>query len=833
MKTGLRTTFSLIALACSSQTLAANVSGTVTDTNGKPVVGATVQVEGSSVRATTDANGRYKLENVSDIRAHVHVYSPKHVHGDREILNPDAEHVADFVLSPAVIENVTVTANALERSVLESTMPVSVLGGEELKKNQAVTLGDSLARVPGVHSSYFGPVSSSPIIRGADGPRVKVVQNGLDSSDASRVGPDHNVAAEAVSATQIEVLRGPATLQYGNGAIGGVVNVVDNRIPRYLPEGVEGEAELRFDSVSDEEFARVDVNGGAGNFAFHFDAFDRQTENYDIPGFAESEPHEGDEAGTLPNSAVDTSAYTAGLSWVGSKGYIGFSAQQLDNLYGVPGHAHGHEDAHDEHEDEHDEGHMEEEGVNLGVDMRRYQIAGEFLSPFTGISKIKFASGFTDYEHVEIENGAIGTQFINETDEHRVSIEHEGVAGWHGVLGLHYSNTDYAAIGAEAFTPPSETDSLAIFLIEEKQFGDVTVQLGARYDRTDIDPVDSITVDNFHVEEHHEDEEHHDDEHGEHDEHDEHAESVTLNLFEHSYDSLSLSAGVNWQYQTGRSVALSLNHSERAPSHQELFSAGNHIATRTFDVGALYSIDEDGEFGPATDQVEEEVSSNLDLTLRKFDGDWGYTVSLFYNQVDDYLYQAETGLFAEDSHAHEEELHEEEHDEHEEGDHHDEHGHDEETGNPVFVFQQQDATFYGLEAELHNKLNDVFTLKVFGDYIRASLDHAVDGSRDLPRIPPMRIGAELDFDWSNWYGDVGVTWYDEQSQISNFETETDGYTLLNFSVNYRQTWQNADWVFYLRGKNLTDEEARVHSSFLKDLAPLPGRSFAIGVRAEF
>ncbi|BDX08620.1 TonB-dependent receptor [Planctobacterium marinum] len=841
MKTGLRTTLSLVAMACSLPSIAATVSGTVTDINGKPVVGATVLVEGSSVRATTDADGRYTLNNVSDDRAHVHVYSAKHVHGDKEILNPDANHTADFVLRPAIIENVTVTANALERSVLESTMPVSVLGGEELKRNQAATLGDTLKNLPGVHSTYFGPVSSSPVIRGADGPRVKIVQNGLDSSDASRVGPDHNVAADGTSATQIEVLRGPATLQYGNGAIGGVVNVVDNRIPRYVPDSVEGEAELRYDSVSDEEFARIDLNAGTGNVAFHFDAFDRQTDNYDIPGYAESEPHEGEEPGTLSNSAIDTTSYTAGLSWVNDKGYVGFSVQQLDNLYGVPGHAHGHEDEHgheEEHEEDHAEEHGEEEIVNLNVDMRRYQIAGEFLSPFTGVSKIKFASGFTDYEHVEIEAGEIGTTFINETDEHRISLEHEGLAGWHGVLGLHYSNTDYAAIGAEAFTPPSETDSFAMFLIEEKQFGDVTVQLGIRYDATDIDPIDSITLENLHIEEEHHDEEHEEDEHegDEHDEHEEHEETVTLNLFEQSFESLSLSAGANWQYQEGRSVALSLSHSERAPSHQELFSAGNHIATRTFDVGTLYSINEHGEFGPALQQTEEEISTNLDLTFRKFDGDWGYTVSLFYNQVDDYLYQADTGLFAEDSHAHEEDEHheEEEHDEHEEheGDEHgDEHG--EEEGTPVFVFQQQDATFYGIEAELYNKLSDNLTLKVYGDYIRGSLDHAVNGSRNLPRIPPMRIGAELDFDWNNWYGDVGVTWYDDQTRVSNFETATDGYTLVNFSVNYRQAWQGADWVFYLRGKNLTDEEARVHTSFLKDLAPLPGRSFAVGVRAEF
>ena len=895
MKNGLRTSLSLIALCTSCMANAATITGVVKDNNGNPVAGAVVRVEGGAVRATTDSTGAYVLNNAPDDHVHLHVYSPNHIHGERELNNVNSEEVADFVLQTTVIENVTVTANALERSVLETTVPVTVLTGEDLRKNSAPTLGEMLQNTPGVHTTYFGPVASSPIIRGTDGPRVKVVQNSLDVSDASRVGADHNVAVDGSTAQQIEVLRGPATLQYGNGAIGGVVNVVDNRIPRTVPEGVEGEAEIRYESVSDEEFARIDLNAGAGNMAFHFDAFDRSTENYDIPGFAEVDGSGDDANGTLPNSSIDTTSFTAGLSYVGDSGYIGFSVQNLDNLYGIPGHSHdhgghdhGHDDDHDDHghDEDHDDHSMdEEEIVNLDVNMDRYQLAGEWYSPFAGISKIKFASGFTDYEHTEFENGSRGTTFRNETTETRLTLEHEELAGWHGVVGVHYANTDYEAVGAEAFTPPSETDSLGLFVIEERKFGDVTVQLGARYESTDIDPIDSITVesgfvgadghhhdddhDEHHDEEGHHDEgeghddDHHDDDHHDDEHHDEHEgehhhEPVTLNLFEQSYDSLSLSAGMIWEYQEGRSVAMSLSRSERAPSHQELFSAGNHVATRTFDLGALFSIDDEGNFAPAAQPVEEEVSTNLDLTFRKYDGDWGYSVSFFYNQVDDYLYMSNTGLFAErgahdhghdhddhDDHGdehHGEEGHDEHGDEHhgEEGhgehgdEHHGEEGHGEiELGNPVFAMQQNDADLYGFEAQVYTRLNDIFSLEVYGDYIRARLDDNVEGSRNLPRIPPLRLGAELDFEWHKWDGDIGVTWFDDQNDNATFETQTDGYTLVNFSVNYREEFQGMDWVFYLRGRNLFDEEARVHTSFIKDLAPMPGRNFAIGVRAEF
>ena len=434
--------------------------------------------------------------------------------------------------------------------------------------------------------------------------------------------------------------------------------------------------------------------------------------------------------------------------------------------------------------------------------------------------------------------------------------EHESIGGWHGVFGIHQSSVDYSADGLEAFTPPSETDTFALFIVEEKKFGDLTIELGARYESSDIDPIDTVTVDFFAEDEHHDEEdehhdeedEHHDEEEGHDDEHDDeedehhddddehdHEEEdhlYTFNLAEQSYSSLSLSAGLNWMYQSDASVALSLSRSERAPSHQELFSAGNHISTRTYDLGAIYTLDDHNELLLKSGGVEEEVSTNLDLTFRKFGSDWGYTVSFFYNQVDDYLYQSDTGLIAEasDAHAHEDE--EEHHDEeegHEEEHHDEEEGHEE--GNPVFLFQQQDADFYGVEAEFHAKLNDNFTLQLFGDLVRARLDNGTN--RDLPRTPPLRLGAELDFNYQNWYGDVGVTWYDDQTRVSEFETPTDGYTLLNMSVNYRKSYEDIDFVFYLRGKNLTDEEARVHTSFLKDLAPLPGRSIALGVRAEF
>ena len=829
MKTSRLSLISLaVGTAFSLHANAATITGKVTDEAGNPVANAVINIEGTKLETRTAEDGSYQLSNVDPSHVHLHVYSVDHIHGDLDAGAVPENYEANFVLKSSSIENIQVTANLLRTSVLESVTPVTVLSAETLRKKQAPTLGETLNSTAGVHGSYFGPVASSPIIRGTDGPRVKIVQNTLDVSDASRAGADHNVATDVSTATQIEILRGPATLQYGSGAIGGVVNIVDNRIPTQVPQSTTGEAEVRFESVSEERFGKFDITGGSGNIAWHFDIFDRETENYSIPGFAETEPHEEDEPGTLENSSINTRNITAGLSFVGDDGYFGFAVQSLENLYGVPGHGHGEEE--EEHEDE--EGHSEEEEeiVNLDVDMDRYQVAGEWFSPFEGISSVKFSGAYTDYEHVEFENGETGTTFTNETTEGRLSFSHEDFGGWHGVFGVHFSDVDFAAVGEEAFTAPNNTNSYALFVVEEKRFDDITLQFGGRIERNELE-ADPFEVEFEIFEEHHDDdEEEHDDEHDDdHDDeegHDDEHEAVNFDLPEYSFTSFSASVGAKWEYQPGYSLALSLARSERAPSHQELFSAGNHIATSTYDLGLAFDI-QDEELVQNNNGINEEVSTNLDLTWHKFSGDWSFSVSAFYNQVDDYIYQIDTGLVAvaaEHDHG-EEEGHEEEG--HEEEGHDDEHA-DEEAGFGIFRYLQDDADIYGVEFESQYRFNDNISLAVFGDYIRAEVD-----SDNLPRIPPMRLGSELSFQSQNWYGDLEVIWYDDQDDVSQFETKTEGYTLVNMSMNYVYQSDSLDWTFFTRLTNITDEEARVHTSFLKDRAPLPSRSLTLGVRATF
>lgn len=726
------------------------------------------------------------------------------------------------------LETLVITSNPFNRTVLESATPVSIIAGEDLESRVAPTLGETLKNVPGVHSSYFGPVSSSPVIRGLEGPRVKVLQNGLDVSDVSRSGPDHIVSTETSNARQIEVLRGPATLLYGSGAIGGVVNVVDDRLPTRQLEEIEGKVSYLHDSVSSEDLFNINLDGGKNGLVWHLDAFDRETENYDIPGPAEL-GEEDDDSGVLDNSFIDANGFNVGLGWATDSFNAAFSYGNLESEYGIPGHAHGHEDEHDDehegeddHDDEHEEG--EEEVVFGRLEQDRFQMLLDWKNLNGFFTDVTFKSAYTDYEHSEIEDGEVGTTFSNESFESRLWAKHKVLDGWEGVVGFDYLNSDFSALGEEAFTPASETDTWSFFVLEEKKVGDVLYQLGARYEYTEI----SVDNDFF------EHEEHEEDEHEEEEEH--HDEEIFFE--DEDFSALSLSAGAIWTLDQQSTVSFNYAYSQRAPSSAEIFSNGVHIATSTYELGAGLEIELDDdhadefEIVQSSRSVKKEVSNNFDITFHFSSEHVDASFSLFYNQIDDYLFQQDTGLFFEEDHGHDEdhddehegeEDHDDEHDDEHEGEEHDE------DALPVFITSQQDADIYGFEAQVDWHFNDNLRLETFADVTRAELS---DG-HNVPRIPPFRIGAELHWEQDSWHAEFGATHYAKQDNVAEFETVTEGYTLVNASFNYYLDVGENELVLFARGNNLTDREARVHSSFIKDDAPLPGRSIVVGARMNF
>lgn len=776
----MRKTLIALSIAGLASPLYAQIQGTVVDEAGMPISQASIEVVGSQTRVKTNDKGEFTIPASKADEVELHIKAPDYIHRTFHVTQGSQQ---EFVLSSSSIEVVNITGLPMHQSNLESSQPVNVIGVEELRDQQSSSLGEALKNEVGIHSSYYSSNSASPIIRGLDGARVLVTQNGLDSSDASRVGPDHAVSTETSYAQQVEVLRGPATLFYGSGAIGGVVNVVDDRIPKGTD--TYGEWRLENHSVADEKLVSASGNTGIGNFGLHADGFWRDGDDYKIPGPAEAEDHheedeEHHEDDRLKNSWNEASGGNLGASYVDDEGFVGISVGILDRQYGIPGHSHG------------------EEAVDVYADLEqtRWQLQGKRNLDSNLFSSTGFSAGYTDYQHAEIEGTEVGTTFKNETSELRWELFHQPIADWRGAISVHYKHSDFEAIGEEAFTPPSETETIALGLIEEKHIGSLLLQLGARVEQV------NITANNFAVDLNQPD-----------------ADPEYLRVFSVDHDStpFSVSAGAVWDFTKGYNAAISLTHSERTPAASELLSFGPHIGSGLYEVGYLLNLqtNDDDEFyfelNPA--DIDLEKSNNLDISLRKHSGDFGFILNGFFNRVDNFYYLCNTGYTKELEHHH--------HDEEEE------HDHEEEAVEfPVFIYQTGDVDLWGYEAEFIWQATAGLELKLTTDSIRAE----VNDSAHLPRIPPRRYSLAANYELNKWRFNLSGQYYASQNRIAAMETKTDGYFLLDTVISYSVL---PDLQIFLKGYNLTDEYARVHSSFLKDKAPLPARNIAVGISGRF
>ncbi|WP_242103063.1 TonB-dependent receptor [Lysobacter sp. M2-1] len=687
---------------------------------------------------------------------------------------------------------VVVRATPLPQTAEDLARPVEVLAGARLDEAKANSLGETVNRLPGVQSSYFGPGVGRPIIRGMDGARVQVLSDGLSSGDVSTVSVDHAVSIEPFLANQIEVLKGPSTLLYGSGAIGGAVNVVDGRIPEAATEDpFEGRAELRAGSVNSEKtgMVRVDGTSASGHFVFHADALHRETGDYDIPGYAESaamrasEQEEGEEEGheeeeeahgVLPNSFVRTDSGALGVSYVGERGFLGVGASLFNTRYGVPGHAHEHE----EHEEGEVEAGAEEEGpVHILMDQRRSELRGG-LNGLGAFDTLRVKLARNEYTHTEYEGQQVGTVFDNDSTEARVELAHRGWAGWDGAFGLQASDRDFRAIGDEAFVPASQSRDIGLFWMGRRSFGPVDLELGARHDRNSVD----VDAD----------------------------EAIGPSR---DFSATSLSASARWNLDEDLHLSFGLDRAQRSPTAEELYSNGLHVATQSFEFG--------------NPDLDVETANRAEIGAHWHHGPIKIGASVYAVDYTDFVYLADTGV--------------------------------EDDGTPARVWNQGDARFTGAEAELQWTFldNDTgrWSLRAFGDLVRGRLtgdgtrevafsvphdDHTHDYtaeialSGNLPRIAPWRVGGELRWEGEHWRAGAGAVRYARQDNVADFESETAGYTLVNANVAWHLDTPGGNaWELFVDGSNLLDEEARPHTSFLKDLAPLPGRNISAGVRLFF
>jgi iron complex outermembrane receptor protein len=806
-----------LSLLVAGASHAQQFSGVVLDANGKAVAKAKVSLVNTKYKTVTDEKGQFTFSDITRGKVELHVSAKNfsHINEHFTISEQDLNNVKISMRS-TVMEVIDVFATPLHSSSIESALPVNVISGDDLRLKQASTLGETLKNEVGVHSSYFGPVSSSPIIRGMDGPRVLITQNGLDVGDASRVGPDHAVSAEAGTAQQVEVLRGPSTLFYGSGAIGGVVNVVDNRIPKTIDNQVD--YLLKHNDVADESEATLNINTGYKSLALHLDAFWRESNDYKIPGYATAEEdHDEDKhgeeghdehaeeeiKGLLENSASKSSGFTVGSSYLFDAGYVGLSYGRMERTYGIPGHSEHGDEEHDNSLTQS----IQDTAVFGDLVQDRYQLLSEISFEDSFINRVMTKAAYTDYQHQEIEGGEVGTQFNNEMLETRFDLYHQVIDGWKGAWTLHYKENDFKALGEEAFTPPSNTQSMAVAWLEEKHIDNVLWQVGVRVEHVELSASDAVDLHDEHA-----------------DELDNHSEAAVY-FDKQSFTPISASLGAVWEYSSGYNIGVSAAFSQRAPSASELFSNGAHIGTSTYEVGALFTVHEESHeehhelHVDLSDQyVDLETAYNLDITWRKFEGDLGFVASAFYNHIDDYYYQANTGLFAEGGH--------DGHDEAVEDDHA-----NESEGLPVYIFQQNNVVMYGVEAELFYQLTPTLKATVFTDYIRAKLTD--NDNNNLPRIPPMRVGGQFNYVTDEYSAELSATHYFKQSDTAELESETDGYTMFDANVNFFIDGMGDDLVAFVKVNNITNEQARVHTSFLKNVSPLPARGLTVGVRGSF
>ena len=648
---------------------------------------------------------------------------------------------------------VTVSASGLQLGASDMTTPVTVLEGDELVRRREATLGETLNSEPGITSSHFGAGASRPIIRGMDGPRVKVLSDGAELHDASTISPDHAVVSEPLLATQIEVLRGPSALVHGNGAVGGVVNVLDGKVPTAIPQkGYEGSAELRANSGAGEGAGAFSLTGGAGNLAVHVEGVARDAGDYRVG--------KGWSGGNkVLGSFNRTDTGSVGLSWVGDQGYLGAAYTRQTAKYGLPGHNHSFDGCHThgdhlhcgghagDEADGHDHGHGAAAGDVPVVDLRseRLDVRGELRNPFAGFSALRLRAGVTDYRHDEVEDGAIGTTFKNKAYDTRIELQHEPVAGLKGVIGLQTSQRKFSAEGEEAYVQPTVTRKAGLFVLEEYRWNDWRFEAALRHDRQT-------------------------------------AEAQTSGI-ERSHNGTSASLGAVWKFTPGYQVGTSFTRASRAPSAEELYAQGLHMATSTYERGNA--------------DLRSEISQNIDVSLKKTSGDTTFGVSVFRNRIQNYIYGRTLDAL---------------------------------DGLQLLQYSQADATFTGIEGQVRQRLTRNMGITLFGDTVRAKLD----GGGLLPRIPATRAGVRLDANWQAWEGQVEWVQVARQNRVADFETATPGYGMLNLGLAYSsQTAGGTPWQLYVKANNLTDRLAYAHTSFIKNAAPLMGRNITVGVKVAF
>lgn len=662
-----------------------------------------------------------------------------------------------------------VVTGMLRTSRQDALSGVAVVSGEELTAAIRPSIGDTLARTPGVSATSFGPSASRPVLRGLQGERVRVLSNGIGSIDVSNTSADHAPAINPALAQRVEVLRGPQSLQYGSAAIGGVVNVIDKRIPESVPdEPVHLSALGTYGSAADERSGAGSLELPLGDgWVGHIDASYLKTSDLRIGGFALTpelraealgssllppDPLADPEidfaanavlAGRLPNTAARNWSVGAGLAYINDGGNIGVAYSHLDSLYGVPPRL----------ATEPGEGqeaprlHMRQDRIDARAELE----LGEGL-----FDKLSARYAFGDYSHAELEpDGAIGTTFLNQGMEARLDISQTERGGWKGASGIQFMNRDFNVIGDEAFLPRNFTEQFGVFTLQQVNSGPWLIEAGLRYEHSSLDSLPEASQPQFFS-------------------------------GRRAFDAWSGALGAAYDFAPGWKFGLNLSRVERAPSAEELFANGPHHGTESYELG-----------DPA---LTKERAVSVEAILRGQHDGLSLDVSAYHSWFANFVYDERTGAIVD--------------------------------GLPVYQIRQGDARLWGFEVQGSLELAEsglwTFSVDGLADYVHAS----IDGAGPAPRIPPLRFMGGLRAKSAKFDAGIEVERVTAQRRTAANETGTPGYTMVNLELAWRPSGNDSPISLVLSASNLFDVEARRHASFLKDYAPLADRDIRLTVRLE-
>ncbi|OCC22853.1 TonB-dependent receptor [Croceicoccus estronivorus] len=679
-----------------------------------------------------------------------------------------AQEASDGKYHDKASDEIIVTA-ALPSRREDMLSSVAVVQGPELTQALRASIGETLDRTPGVSATSFGPTASRPVLRGLQGERVRLLTDGIGSIDVSNTSADHAAAVNPLLAERIEVLRGPQSLLYGSSAIGGVVNVIDSRIPVAVPdEPIHIGGLASYGSAANERSVAgtVDVPIG-GNWVAHADGSYLKSDNMRIGGHALTPalrqqaldsaglPPDSDEAepidfaanaavkGKLPNSASETWAAGAGLAYIGDQGNFGVSYSHYDSLYGIPVRFAT-------------EPGQEQEAPRLDLVQNRFDARAELETGGNILDKISFRGGYAKYRHYELEeDGGIGTAFYNRGFEGRLELTQAAHGAWHGVTGAQYSQRRFNVVGDEAFLPRNQSDELGLFTFQQLDYGALKLEGGLRYERSVHEGKPT-------------------------------ADQPQFFAGKRSFDTLSGSLGGSYAFAQGWRFGLNLSRTSRAPAAEELFANGPHAGTEAYEIG-------DPGLSP-------ERSWGVEAILRGSGEGYSFEASAYHSWFTGFIYQTRNGEY--------------------------------EDGLPVYETNQSDARYYGFEVQgsltLAHFGETTLVVDALADYVHAT----IKSEGPAPRIPPLRMLGGLALKAKSIDGRLEVERVTGQDRVAQFETSTPGFTLVNAELNWRPWGDERPLSFALSANNIFDVVARRHASFLKDYAPLTGRDIRITARVS-